>query len=373
MGRGIEHGTRPPRRRPGEPGDRRRRPLPPRADRPAPRRRRRARPRRRHPRGEGVLWALRSLCVSLWSLLQLPTREKPDVVHVHSSHGVAFYRASAFVLFAAVVWRCPVVVHVHGSSFDEFVADASAPVAAYQSLVLGAADRVIVLSPYWRDVLAERTDRKRLLVLPNAVDADAYDPAYDADPPRLAFVSNHVERKGVGEFVDAVERLRDRDADLSVAIAGTGPLDHHAEHLAETDPAVTYEGYVSEARKRELLAESSVYVLPTHGEGLPIAMLEGMAGGNAVVATTVGSIPEVIDADRGRLVEPGDVDALVEALAELLAAREHLDAMGRRNRAAVEADYDWAVVIDELTELYRGLANAESGARARQGTAARQP
>src|SRR6056297_2811180 len=70
------------------------------------------------PLGEGPLWIIRSLLVSLIGVVSFPRRQKPDLVHVHSSHGFSFFRESAFVLWAAYVWRQPVVLHVHGSSFD---------------------------------------------------------------------------------------------------------------------------------------------------------------------------------------------------------------------------------------------------------------
>lgn len=306
-------------------------------------------------RGEGIRWTIQAVVVSLLSAIELPRRDRPDMVHIHSSHGFAFYRASVFVLYAAYIWRCPVVFHVHGSSFDEFVTEASALEAAYQSLVLDATDRVIALSPYWVNVLAERTNREKIVVLPNAVDASAYDPTYPTDSPTLAFISNHVARKGIVDFADVVDRLYERGFEFSVTIAGSGPLDHHAKRLAETYDDVTYYGYVPEKQKRALLSESSIYILPTYGEGLPIAMLEGMAGGNAVVSTTVGSIPEVINDANGRLVEPGDVDALTDEIAALLSTPERSSKLAATNREVIEECYDWNVVIDNLDELYHSL------------------
>lgn len=60
----------------------------------------------------------------------------------------------------------------------------------------------------------------------------------------------------------------------------------------------------------ELLRKSSVLVLPSYNEGLPMAILEGMACGKAIISTTVGAIPEVVKKENGILVQPGDVTAL---------------------------------------------------------------
>jgi glycosyltransferase involved in cell wall biosynthesis len=68
-------------------------------------------------------------------------------------------------------------------------------------------------------------------------------------------------------------------------------------------------------------------------------MLEGRAGGNAVVSTGVGSIPEVIDDDNGVLVEPRDADALADALIDLVGDPDRAAAMSRANCRLVEAHY----------------------------------
>ncbi|HKJ57861.1 MAG TPA: glycosyltransferase family 4 protein [Halobacteriales archaeon] len=296
---------------------------------------------------------------SLWRMVRFPFRRRPDVVHVHSSYRHSFYRKAFYVLFVAYVWRRPVVVHVHGSSFDDFLDDASAPVARFQSVVLGAAAAVVVLSEYWRDVLATRVPDDRIVVLPNAVPTEAYEPAFERDRQHVVFLSNLIERKGVAEFAAAIDALAARDdaPDFDVTVAGLGPLADRVEALAEDHEHVTYRGYVDEAEKRRLLDDATIYALPTYAEGLPIALLEAMAGGAAIVSTPVGSIPEVVGDENGRLVPAGDADALADALYELLRAPELVRRMGRRNRERAVEEFSWEATGDRLEALYAGLAD----------------
>lgn len=291
---------------------------------------------------------------AVWQALCFPFRRPPDVLHVHSSHWYSFFQSSLYVLFASVVWDVPVILHIHGSSFDSFVQSDSRLLRWYQSLVFDHCSSVIVLSEYWQDVIGPRVGEGKTTVLPNAVDPDEYEPKYGARPPHVVFVSNHIERKGIREFTEAVEELLSRGEDCRVTIAGSGPLSHLSETLAERHPEVTYEGYVSEERKRELLSEGSVFVLPTHAENLPIALLEAMAGGNALISTTVGAIPSLIDGN-GVLVSPGDADSLVASLSDLVNDPERVDEMGKRSRAQVEREYSWPVTVERLEELYRRL------------------
>jgi glycosyltransferase involved in cell wall biosynthesis len=303
--------------------------------------------------GESVLSFLRAVFVSLWTVLAFPFRRRPDVVHVHTSHRFSFYRSSLYVLVASYLWRRPVVLHVHGSSFDEFALTDSYAVAALQRVVFDASDRVIVLSEYWKDVLSLKVDEEKLFVLPNAVDASEYSPSFDHEKPHVVFVSNHIDRKGIVGFVDAVDRLKCNDTSpFRVSIAGDGPLSDHAVELCANYDDAEYLGYVSEERKQSLLEEASIYVLPTHAEGLPIALLEGMAGGNAVVTTDVGSIPEVVGDRNGRLVTPGDVDGLKRALKDIVEDHDTATGMGEANRDLVVDEYTWTTASDRLVDLY---------------------
>lgn len=308
---------------------------------------------------DGAVAFLLAVLDAVVDWVRFPFRNRPDVVHVHTSHYLSFYLSSMYVLFAAYVWGRPVVVHVHGSSFDEFVEEASRPLAAFQSLVFGASDAVVVLSEYWRDTLSVRVPDRKLVVLPNAVAPDDFDPDFSTEPQHLVFVSNHVARKGVVELTTAIQQLYDRGVDFRTTIAGSGPLSHHAEDLADANEDVDYVGYVSEERKRDLLSRGSVYVLPTHAEGLPISILEAMAGGNAVVSTDVGSVPSVVDETNGVLVSPGDVDSLADALERLLESPNETRKRCEASRARVEADYSWTEVAAELEALYRRLLDRE--------------
>lgn len=304
------------------------------------------------PEVEGLLqWPIAILATGI-DMLRFPFYQRPRLVHIHTAHSRSFYRSVFYVLFSAYIWRVPVVLHVHGSSFDEFVSTDSRLSRFIQDQVYRASDEVIVLSEYWKNTLSQYVNEEDLVIIPNAVDPDRYSPIYDVYPPKVVFISHLIDRKGIRDFVEVTEELLQTDTRFEVDIAGSGPLSEMVEQFADDYPEVTYHGYVSEQKKRELLNQGSIYVLPTVAEGLPIAILEAMAGGTAILSTSVGSIPEVIDDKSGRLVSPKDTDRLLTELKFLIESPEQVQRMGHRNRKRVEESYSWSHVIDELVDRY---------------------
>lgn len=99
-------------------------------------------------------------------------------------------------------------------------------------------------------------------------------------------------------------------------MAGDGEVEQVRARVAERglEDRVAVLGWVDGEKKLELLRNAAAVVLPSYHEGLPMAILEGMAAGKAIISTTVGAIPEVVTGGNGTLVEPGDVIALAQAL-----------------------------------------------------------
>lgn len=314
------------------------------------------------PDGEGAGWFLLGVFSAISRMLAFPFRRRPDVVHVHTSHGYSCYLSAFYVLFGSLIWRRPVILHVHGSAFDEFVESASGPLRRALAFVFAQCAAVVVLSSYWETVLDGLVAPGRLVTMPNAVAASEFEPSFSRAVPHIVFVSNLLPRKGVPEFLTALGRLRDADRlpPYRVTIAGDGPLARDVAGFAERTAEVEYLGYVSESRKRALLEDGTIFVIPSRAEGLPISLLEAMAGGNAVVATSVGSIPEVIDGANGVLVPPGDADALTSAIRGLLEDPNRVEAMARRNRELVADRYSWTARSGELVDLYRTVSDGGS-------------
>lgn len=201
--------------------------------------------------------------------------------------------------------------------------------------------RLIAVSAEIRDALVDDlgVPAGRVDVLPNGVPY-AEPPVRD---PRPAVVVGGLGRlvpaKGFDLLIEAVRRLRERGHQVEAVIAGEGPEQDALERAAEGLP-VRFAGFVTDVPA--FLAGVDVFCLPSRREGLPFALLEAMMAGTACVAADVGDVAMALGG-TGRIVPADDVDALTQALEELVSSPERRSQLGRaaheraRDRFGIEA------------------------------------
>ncbi|MCC6928126.1 MAG: glycosyltransferase [Gemmatimonadaceae bacterium] len=179
-------------------------------------------------------------------------------------------------------------------------------------------------------------------------------------PLRLLCAARLNPYKGIDVLLHAVARARGAGADLKLTIAGDGPerqrLGELAFALGLKD--IHFLGAVAPAWVSTLMRDDDVVVLPSRGEGLPVALVEAMACGRAVVATRSGGNAEVVrHGETGLLVDSERPDQLADALLQLSNDRPLVERLGNTARQAWQ-DGGWSAddVVAETVELYRAAA-----------------
>jgi glycosyltransferase involved in cell wall biosynthesis len=262
---------------------------------------------------------------------------RPQLVYMTLvPHGGGFYACLPLVALLRLL-RARVVYHLHGKG----IGAAAARSALYRRLFAWAmaGGSVILLSPRLVadavGLLPERT-----FFLPN------YGPDPTAagarDGGHILFLSNLVESKGPLVLLDALAMLRARGCRFRASFTGIPFPPLSAERFAEEvaarglDGHVQYTGPVYGADKAALIAAADIFAFPTMNDAFPLALLEAMAGGLAVVTTPEGAIPDIVDPGvTGLLVPQGDAVALAGALATLLADPARCRRMGAVGQARV--------------------------------------
>lgn len=283
---------------------------------------------------------------------------RPRIVHAHAASNASFVRKSALLAIARAA-GCRTVFHLHGACFDQYATRQAGPLMRrWIRHTLESSSVVLALSSRWAGFLHDYAPRANVVVIPNSVPLP---PAADGaeTPGRILFLGEIGPRKGIYELLSALALLAPQHPDAHLAIGGQGEVEQVRQRAAELGIAerVQFLGWVGAERKREELARAAIFCLPSHAEGLPMAMLEAMAAARAVVVTGVGGIPDAVrDGDNGLLVPPGDAGRLAQALGALLGDDALRQRLGQRARATIAERFDAAVVVRQLSEVYRDLA-----------------
>ncbi|GGG78336.1 colanic acid biosynthesis glycosyltransferase WcaL [Salipiger pallidus] len=225
---------------------------------------------------------------------------------------------------------------------------------------------VACISDYCRSqlmVFADPAHWDKLHIIHCGIDPDRYAPSAHTGQT-LLFVGRLAGVKGVPILLDAVAALKDRHPHLRLALIGDGPeraaLEARAKPLGET---VVFLGYQSQDAVAEALSQSDVFVLPSFAEGVPVVLMEAMAAGVPVVATQIAGIPELVSHwDSGILVRPGDVEALTEAIDQMLASADQRRVMGAVGRATVESEFNIRTEAARLSQLFCNYADKQAPA-----------
>jgi glycosyltransferase involved in cell wall biosynthesis len=318
------------------------------------------------PRGDGPFVAsLVLLPLALARAAVAMAKHPRSLVHVQLAERSSMLRKGLFILAARALGR-PVLVHHHGAEFESFFASCPTPVRRLIAWTLGKADVHVTLGQGRADYLSNvvGVSPASIAVLPNAV-ADVREesprPARtEADGFQALLLANLSPRKGVSEFLRATARLRGHGLNVRPVLCGGGQVDRYREEARQLglEAEATFTGWLGQEEVYPILRRSDVLALPSHDEGLPMAILEALSAAVPVVATPVGSIPEVLsDGHDCLLVPPGDAEALAEALRRVLtdpALRARLTANGR---ALYEARFEIGAYIDKLHALYERAAS----------------
>lgn len=314
------------------------------------------------PRGEGsILWSPLYIVAGLAKILTLRMSGKADILHLQVSERMSFPRKGIFQLFGRLIGM-RVVLHHHGAELVPFYQDASPRMRSLVRLMVHRADINIVLGDVWQRLLVDEMQLapERVVVRFNAAENVGSGNAA-VDPWHFLIVANLSPRKGVGELLQSVARLKNEGFPIRLTLAGGGQIERYkaeAEELGITD-RLDFTGWVSGKDVHELLRSRSALVLPSYQEGFPMAIIEALSAGLPVVATPVGSIGEMMkEGDDCLLVQPGDVDALTAALLRV-ATDTDLRRRLKDNGAALYAEhFDINGYMQRMLALYtRIIAN----------------
>jgi len=167
--------------------------------------------------------------------------------------------------------------------------------------------------------------------------------------PKILCVAAHRPYKGLPVLIEACRILRDQGVAFHCDVVGHGPMRAELEQMIRdrnVGDVFVLAGPRPQDEVARMMAEATLFVLPSiiasdgQMEGIPVALMEAMASGRAVVSTAISGIPELVEHGiNGLLVQPGDAAALAEAMKTLLADPQRAREMGVRGQQKVRAEF----------------------------------
>jgi glycosyltransferase involved in cell wall biosynthesis len=306
----------------------------------------------------GTTWVKITTALKAWVRVALLLRKlDAPLVHVQTASRGSFWRKFVVCLLARAAGR-PYIVHLHGGGFTRFYeTETGALGRRFIRSTLAHAALVIALSEEWRERVLRISPTAKVEVLHNAVsipDTGRLRRLEDHEPT-LLFLGHLLKDKGVYDLVRAFAQVARRFPRLKLVLGGVGHIDE-VQKLAsqlEIKERVACPGWLGPDRKAAALASSTIFLLPSYTEGMPMALLEAMSWGLPVIATPVGGIPQVVQNDvNGLLVAPGDIDGLATAIRRLLDDATVRDRIGTAARATVAAGFSINEALAKLSGIY---------------------
>jgi glycosyltransferase involved in cell wall biosynthesis len=184
----------------------------------------------------------------------------------------------------------------------------------------------------------------------------------DAAASCIALVARLVPIKDVPTFLRSVATVAKTFPNIQALIVGDGVERVSLERLAYSlgiSAHCRFTGWVADLR--EVYAAADVAVLSSINEGAGASLVEAMASGKPVVATSVGGVPEIVSPGTGLLVPPRDPEALAAAIVKLLGDPALGKKMGTAARESALAKYSASRLVTDLDNLYRKLLGEKSG------------
>jgi len=290
-----------------------------------------------------------------------------DIYHGH------IYSASIVALALGRLWGGRVVTMIHGSYYpiwDEIAGSelqADALRLAERTLATFLAQRgdaqIHTANYFAQMVRSWGAPPNRLHIIKCGIDVERFSPtARPTWRPRccqfmLLSARRLVKKNGLEYLIRAMPEIR-QNWGAHLVIAGDGPERGRLEDLAADIGVGEHVSFLGLLRNEEipgLLSACDVAIVPSLIEAPGLFLLEAMAVAKAVVATGVGSIPEVLDGENGVIVSPRQPHEIAEAVDGLLSNSEERARIGVRARRTIEDDYTIDAMSDRVLEIYRSI------------------
>jgi len=286
----------------------------------------------------------------------------PDVVHFNPSFDPKSLLRELNMIALCKLHRRSTLVQFHGGNLSNLVRNGH--VSVYIKLIFKLSSHLVLLTHIQKKPLLKYCSAKRISVIPNMIDTRIYHKKNQSQNSqyRILYMSKIESKKGAFDVLESIQFVLKRYSNVKFLFAGDGPDKEKLKLLCcenGFEECVKFLGYVKNQRKINFLCRGDIFLFPSqYQEGMPFALLEAMAAGLPVIATSMGGIPEIIEHRmNGLLIPPQKPKKLAQAINKLLANHRIRKEFGKINRYKAETEYDTKIVCEKFNKLYQKLSD----------------
>ncbi len=173
---------------------------------------------------------------------------------------------------------------------------------------------------------------------------------------QFIFVGRYERRKGIEELNQALNKIIDSH-DFNMHMVGPMP----ASKKLKSEKIIYHGTVMDKSKMQDLLDQAEVLITPSHSEGMPNVIMEGMARGLAIIGTDVGAVAAQVGDENGWLVEPGNANELAETMAAIIGLAEG-DLLQKRQNSLekVKTLFTWEQVIQQTRTAFQSCINQDN-------------
>jgi glycosyltransferase involved in cell wall biosynthesis len=276
-----------------------------------------------------------------------------DVIHAHD-----WLTAMAGASARRISGK-PLVLHIHSTEYDRAGAHADPRIVAIERRGMQAADKIIAVSNFTRNIIIERygQERDKVVTIYNGIEMPAGTPlARPKTASRtVTFLGRVTHQKGPAYFVEAASKALAAAPDLHFVMAGDGDQLPAMKALAASlglGTRIAFPGFLPAPEVRRLLERTDIYVMPSVSEPFGISALEAIDAGVPSILSRQSGVVELFE--HVHLVDYWDVDAIAGGIVRLASDPAYAEAM-RSNARRELAGVNWHACAEKLATHYRRL------------------
>lgn len=276
---------------------------------------------------------------------------KFDVIHAN------WTISSLGAVLAKPFHKRPVVTTLHGSDVELIK---KFPIFKFPTrFALDGSDAIICVSTALKnEVIDMGINTKKIYVIPNGIYPEQFSAHLNNyKKNEILFIGSLTRNKGAHLLLEAFRPIKNDYPNFTVRIIGDGPEEKRLAQTStelEINDNVIIQKSIPHNEIGKVMQEAFMFVLPSINEGFGIVLLEALASGLPCIAFDSGGVKDILGEGRGILVEPGNVNALSLAIANLIKDREIYCNLSE-NGIVFSKNFHWDIIAKQVVAIYKNV------------------